>query len=158
MEIRNARLDDLDIIMEMIVRGRQHISEYGIPQWINGYPSVELISEDINTNKAYVLLRDNEIIAYYVVVDFDECYVSIDGKWLDDSDYVAIHRSVTKSFNEGLGTLLFAELKKKYDHIRIDTHEGNISMNKCLLKNGFKYCGIIKLKDGALRNAYEYSK
>jgi len=53
---------------------------------------------------------------------------------------------------------MFDEIKEKYDHIRVDTHDGNISMNKCLLKNKFKYCGVIHLKDGSPRNAYEYKK
>ena len=156
--IRNADLNDLDIIMDMIDNGRKHIHAYNIPQWINGYPSRQLISEDINNSRAYVYVEDNEILAYYVCINHDPCYDVIEGEWIDDSDYVAIHRACTKYFDRGLGSKLFDELKKIYSHIRIDTHEGNISMNKCLLKNEFKYCGVIHIDDGSPRNAYEYIK
>ena len=156
--IRKATLKDLDEIMPMINNGRKHIQEYGIPQWINGYPSTETISEDINNDRGYVLVEDDEIVGYFVLLKHDPCYDKIDGKWIDDSPYIAVHRTVTKYFNKGLGSLMFDEIKEKYNHIRVDTHEGNISMNKCLLKNKFKYCGVIYLADGAPRNAYEYKK
>ena len=155
--IRKAKLDDVDIIMPMIEEGRKHIQTYNIPQWINGYPSVQTIEDDINNERGYVLINNNEIVGYFVLIEYDPCYDNINGKWNDNSRYVAVHRTVTKYFNMGLGTLMFDEIKKHYSHIRVDTHEGNISMNKCLLKNDFKYCGIIYLEDGSPRNAYEYS-
>ena len=39
--------------------------------------------------------------------------------------------------------------------MRIDTHSCNESMIRAILKNGFKYCGIISPVEGGLRNAYE---
>ena len=158
MNTRLANNNDIDIIMNMIEDGRKHIQSYNIPQWINGYPSTDTILEDIDDNRGYVLLDGDEIVGYYVKIDYDPCYDKIDGNWINDEPYVAIHRTVTKYFNRGLGSKMFDEIKKEYDHIRVDTHEGNISMNKCLLKNDFKYCGIITLKTGSLRNAYEYTK
>ena len=156
MNTRKATVNDLSIIMEMISKGRDHIHEYNIKQWTKGYPGDDVILNDINSGNAYVLLDNDEIVGYYVKINHDECYDKIDGKWLDDSPYVAIHRSVTKYFNRGLGSKMFDEIKKDYKHIRVDTHEGNLSMIHCLLKNGFKYCGVIYLKNGDPRNAYEY--
>lgn len=156
MEIIHASFNELDVIMEMIDKGRKHIQTYHIDQWINGYPSIDVIKEDINTNRGYLLVNNNEILAYYALLEHDECYDYIEGEWLNNETYVAIHRVVTKDFNSGLGSKLFDELKKRYSHIRIDTHDGNISMNKCLIKNKFKYCGIIYLKDRSKRNAYEF--
>lgn len=156
--IKNASLNDLDTIMSMIEEGRKHIQSYNISQWINGYPSRETIKEDIDNNRGYLLIDNNEIIGYFVIIEYDPCYDKIDGKWLDDSPYIAVHRAVTKYFNRGLGSKMFNEIKNKYNHIRVDTHEGNISMNKCLLKNDFKFCGVIHLSDNSPRNAYEYIK
>lgn len=156
MKTKLATLNDLDIIMDMISLGRKHIQEYNIDQWVNGYPSRGLIEEDINNNIGYILLDNDEIVGYFVKLDYDECYDKIEGSWMSNEPYVAIHRTVTKTFNKGLGSKIFDEIKKEHKHIRVDTHEGNISMNKCLLKNGFKYCGIIHIKDGSPRNAYEY--
>ena len=42
--------------------------------------------------------------------------------------------------------------------IKIDTHKINIPMSKTILKAGYKYCGIIKLKRNKmdnLRDGYE---
>lgn len=156
--IRLASINDLDTIMSMIEEGRKHIASYNIPQWINGYPSINTIKEDIDLNRGYVLIDNDEIVSYFVVLEYDPCYDKIDGKWLDEGNYVAIHRTVTKYFDKGLGSKMFDEIKLKYDHIRVDTHEGNISMNKCLLKNNFVYCGVIYLADGSPRNAYEFIK
>lgn len=156
--IKKATLNDLDIIMSMIEEGRRHIQSYNIPQWINGYPSRETIKEDIDRNIGYLLIDNNEIVGYFVIIEHDPCYDNIDGKWINDSPYIAVHRTVTKFFDKGLGSRMFNEIKEKYNHIRVDTHEGNISMNKCLLKNNFKYCGVIHLLDNSPRNAYEYIK
>lgn len=42
-------------------------------------------------------------------------------------------------------------------HVRIDTHRDNKTMQHVILKNGFEYCGIIYLKNGEQRLAYEYT-
>ena len=156
MKIKLATLENLDIIMDMIDNGRKHIQEYNIEQWINGYPSKELIIEDINSSRGYILLDNEEIVGYFVKLNYDKCYDKIDGSWINNEPYVVIHRTVTKHFNKGLGSKMFDEIKKEHKHIRVDTHAGNISMNKCLLKNGFKYCGTIYIEEGSPRNAYEY--
>ena len=114
MKTRHATLNDIDLIMDMIDKGRKHIQEYNIPQWTNGYPSRGLIIEDINTNKGYVLLNEEEIVGYFVKLEYDECYDKIDGSWKSTEPYVAIHRTVTKYFNRGLGSKMFDEIKKEY--------------------------------------------
>ena len=155
--VRNAQNEDIDIIIEMIEKGRRHIAEYGIDQWQDGYPNRDTVLDDVAKERGFLLMDDGYIIAYFMKEGHDKCYDIIDGAWLDDSPYAVIHRSVTRDFNKGYGTILFDELKKRYPHIRIDTHEGNISMNRCLVKNGFQLCGIITLENGDKRNAYEYS-
>ena len=164
MIITKANKTDLKRIMEIVEKGRKQIGTYGIDQWQNGYPNIDSFSKDIDEDRLYVL-KDEDIEGVFAVIDHDYSYDEIDGEWLDDSEYVAIHRVCVNK--KGLGSYLFEELKKKYKHIRVDTHEGNIAMNKCLLKCGFSYCGIIELrdddgnikdkdKDGGYRNGYEY--
>lgn len=165
MIIVKARSEDLPSIMEIVEKGRKQIATYGIDQWQNGHPNLEMFKEDILKDRLYVL-KDEKVEGVFAVLNHDYSYDQIDGDWLDDSDYVAIHRVAVNQ--KGLGTYLFKELKKRYRHIRVDTHKGNIAMNKCLLKNGFKYCGVINLRDehkilsigegGGLRNAYEYTR
>ena len=51
---------------------------------------------------------------------------------------------------------MFSYLKENYNHLRVDTHALNKAMNNCLLKNDFKYVGIVYMEDKTLRNAYEW--
>jgi GNAT superfamily N-acetyltransferase len=76
--------------------------------------------------------------------------------------YTAVHRVAVALASRGTGVageiLRFAEQKaKEHGHasLRIDTHEGNVVMRRMLEKNGFVYCGVIFLQDGAERVAYE---
>ena len=61
---------------------------------------------------------------------------------------------------KGVANCIFNYLKHKYNHIRVDTHRNNLNMQRCLIKNNFKYCGIIYLNKNSEsdkeRLAYEY--
>lgn len=41
------------------------------------------------------------------------------------------------------------------DNIRVDTHKDNLVMQHILEKRGFRRCGIIYVKDGTERIAYQ---
>ena len=58
----------------------------------------------------------------------------------------------------GIVDFCFNECFKISGNIKIDTHENNIPMKKCLLRNGFEYCGIIYLANGESRIAYQKTK
>ena len=102
------------------------------------------------------------IIAFYLVVvnlegnADDATYHRIyEGEWLSDAPYSVIHRIAVKYHGRGIIDFCFEECFKRFPSIRIDTHEDNIPMQKCLSRCGFKYCGIIYLADGAKRLAYQ---
>ena len=158
MILTKANINDLDEVYGVIEIGRKHIATFNIDQWQDGDPSYETIKENILKNEVHILKDEDEIVGCFVKQEYDPQYEYIEGKWLDDSKYVVIHRMAVKYYNRGLGTYIFNELKKEYNHIRIDTHEGNKDMNCCLVKNGFTLCGTIYLKNGHSRNAYEYIK
>ena len=57
MIIRNAELAELDEIMKIFDIARQYMREKGnMNQWINGYPSRELITKDIEAGHLFVCL------------------------------------------------------------------------------------------------------
>ena len=73
-----------------------------------------------------------------------------------------MHRVAVHDRYKGKG--IFKELIKEAENlalnkgifsIKIDTHRDNISMQKAVLKNDFKKCGIIYLEDGSERIAFE---
>lgn len=173
--------EDIPAIMEIISAAQAYFSQKGIQQWQNGYPNPEVISNDIRKRNSYVLLEDmppeadkyqkmdgpkdegGKIIAT-VMISFDgePTYAHIDGQWITNGPYAVIHRLAVRPELKGkniagwiIGQVQQMCVARNYPSIRIDTHQENHSMQQAAVKNGFRYCGIITLADGALRLAYE---
>ena len=76
-----------------------------LTQWINGYPSRELIIEDINRGINYVGQdEDNDIVMVFAfIIGNDPTYNIIEnGEWLDDSPYGTIHRLASTGKYRGI--------------------------------------------------------
>lgn len=159
MEITLASKDDLEQMREVFNYGRRVQLEGGnLKQWDKGYPTDELILEDIKREAAYLCLnKTNEILAVFsVFTEADPTYTEINGQWLNNEDYATIHRIASAGRVSGVGQYCIQWVQRQYDNVRIDTHEKNEEMKHVLKKLGFKYCGIIYLKNGDSRNAYHY--
>ncbi len=164
LEIRKAELGDLDPIMELVRQAQEYLHGSGIVQWINGYPSRELIQKDIIDDNRYVVCKDGKVVASVGIFFGEEPDYAVieDGGWLNDSSYVCIHRICVDNSCKGMGlggamVRLCEELarKKNIRNIRCDTHKDNLSMRRMMEKNGFVYCGIIHLSNGDPRVAYQ---
>lgn len=164
MEFRKTVEADINDVMDIIKDAQSYFKAKGINQWQNNYPNYETIKNDIKNGYGYVLLKDNIIVGTVAVIfDGEETYDCIyDGKWLSNGEYTTIHRIAVGSNYKGQGlasTILKnieeISLRKGIRSIRVDTHEENKSMRKFLEKNGFRYCGIIYLKDKSKRIAFE---
>ena len=167
MTIRRSTYQDLDALMPIFDEARGTIAALGIDQWQNGYPSRDVISEDIDKARSYAVEIDGNIRGTFVLVDdgeitYDKIY---NGHWLtgdDSQDYVAIHRVAISVSNRGSGmSTAIIDYAEEYARsigrtsLRIDTHEGNVVMRRMLEKHGFKPCGTIYLQNGDSRVAYE---
>ena len=167
MEITRAKSRNINELIDLFSEARETISRLGIDQWQNGYPSKEIIEEDIELNRLYVVMSDNKLCGTFVMInDGEPTYDHIfNGNWLtgnDSTSYIAIHRVAiaVAARGQGISTKIInyaIEYAKSLsrDSLRIDTHEGNIVMRRMLEKHGFKYCGIIYLENGDARVAYE---
>lgn len=164
MEFRLAKVKDIDQIMSIIKKAQVYLKSENIPQWQNNYPKSETIKKDIENKYSYVLVMDNKIYATAAVsFDGEETYNNIyEGKWLTNDNYAVIHRmAVDMDYrgkgisNEFLKAIENHCINKVIFSIKIDTHRKNIAMKKFLKKNAYEYCGIIYLKDGNERFAYE---
>lgn len=164
MEFRSACKSDLDEIMDIIKVAQEHFKDHGIDQWQNNYPNHQVIEKDIENNSSYVLIEDDKVMGT-VMVSFDgeETYNTIyEGEWLSRGNYAVIHRMAV-DFNRrgsGLASEFIAEIEKlckdkRINSIKVDTHRANIPMQKLLLKNGYKQCGIIYLLDSSERLGFE---
>lgn len=162
--IRRSRIEDLDHIMDLIMKGSKSLKDMGIDQWQNGYPSREQVENDLHNGNSYVAELDGKVVgtmACVMGVDPNYNYIE-DGEWLYDDEYSTIHRITVDPGmkNKGIGQELFNYAKKlsqdnKVNYMRIDTHGGNIPMQKFIKKMGYDYRGIIYVEDGGKRSAYE---
>ena len=67
MEIRKARPEDLDTAMALYDQGRRFMRQSGNhSQWINGYPSWELVAEDIRQGNCYLAEEDGRRKTYAI--------------------------------------------------------------------------------------------
>ena len=175
LTIEKSKERDIDNIMPLFDAARTTMAKLGIDQWQDGYPFKEDIQGDIQAGESYVVKYGSDIIATFMLMERKEpTYANIyDGSWLTPTEnrYATIHRiTVSPEFRKSKAhtggksvSAFIMDYVKQYvknknltGGIKIDTHEGNIPMRKMLEKNDFKYCGIIYLKSGSKRVAYQY--
>lgn len=155
--IQKANLSQLPQIMEIYGQARSFMAQTGNPdQWGTAYPTEEMIRQDIENGKSYVKIENDDVRAvFYFAVEEDPTYGYIDGAWKNDRPYGVIHRIAVGENGKGAAAECFRFAYELCGNLRIDTHEKNIPMQRCLDKNGFQRCGIIYLEDGDPRIAYQ---
>ena len=155
--IVKASLSQFSRIMDVYAQARQFMAQNGNPdQWGTAYPSEDMIRQDISNGKCYVNLDSNHIRAvFYFAVEADPTYGYIEGTWLNDAPYGVIHRIAVGESGKGVAAECIRFAFDRCGNLRIDTHEKNTPMQRCLAKNGFTRCGSIYLEDGDPRIAYQ---
>lgn len=165
MKFRQATLEDLPALMEIVQDAIKILCQQGSPQWQNGYgPNEEKLRNDIEAKVMFVL-EDVSILAMGALIPgVDPVYTAIqDGQWEGHASYLSIHRiAVAKqSSGKGLAKSLLIHLvneghRQGVRDVRIDTHELNIGMQRAILATGFHYRGIVyfPIPDGK-RYAYQ---
>lgn len=157
--IRPAGLEDLPLVMEIYDYARAFMRANGnVTQWVNGYPSEELIRQEIQDGHSFVCTDgDGEIVGTFCfILGDDPTYQQIyDGAWLNDEPYGVIHRMGTNGKRKGIAEACLNWSFQHSGNIRVDTHRDNLVMQHILEKNGFKRCGIIYVRDGTERIAYQ---
>ncbi|MBQ9309501.1 MAG: N-acetyltransferase [Bacteroidales bacterium] len=157
--IRPAAAEDIPQIMPVLEAAKGIMRADGNHgQWIGGYPSAEVISDDIRRGNGYVVCDDGKIVAYFAFIASPEPTYAViyDGAWLDDSQpYYVIHRIGSLPGSHGIFADVITFCLGRCRNLRIDTHRDNSIMQHCILKAGFRYCGIILLESGDERLAYQ---
>ena len=159
--IRQAIESDLLEIKSIVAKARKLMKASGnVNQWVDGYPSSEVLLSDIRNGKAYLLLRENKAIAYFAMTDGPELTYNFiaEGNWLNDDIYGVLHRIASNGEAKGVFKEILLYASEHYSNIRIDTHHDNKIMQRLLEQNEFVYCGIIFLADGSPRLAYQRIK
>ena len=157
LSIRLAEEKDLDEIMKIFAGARKYMEENGNPgQWVNGYPSVELIRHDLNGKCLYVCQSEEGIEGVFVfIIGVDPDYKSITGGcWKNDEPYGFMHRVASAGRRKGIASFCIDWCFKQCGNLRGDTHKDNKTMQHVFIKNGFEYCGTVYIRGNAPRMAY----
>ena len=158
MVIRKAQPSDWDDIMEIYARARQFMRETGNPtQWGDFWPPEDLIREDIRLGRNYVCESEGRVQAVFAMIPGDDpSYHEIEGAWLDNGPYCAVHRVASRGEVHGLTGQILEWCLERCGSVRIDTHNDNRPMQRALEKAGFTRCGqIICADDGVARVAFQ---
>ena len=137
MEIRPTEIKDLPLVMEIYDYARAFMRATGnTTQWIDGYPSEALIRREIEESHSFACIDEQgEILGTFCfILGEDPTYQQIyEGAWLNDEPYGVIHRLATNGKQKGV-------------------------MQHILTKYGFQRCGIIYVKNGTERIAYQMKR
>ncbi len=160
--IRQATPADLPSVMQVMEAAKGIMRQSGnLHQWVDGYPSEEVIMADIQNGHGFVAEENGRIVAYFAFIPSPEpTYNKIyGGKWLDNQQpYHVVHRIASYPDVHGIFKEIMDFCFSHTKNIRIDTHRDNTIMQHNILKHGFTYCGIIYLASGDERLAYQKTK
>lgn len=158
ISIRPATLADVDAIMAVYDAAKRFMRSRGnLTQWVDGYPSRQIVADDIILGACHVGVdtHDHIFMAFAFFHGEDPTYAVIEGgEWLNDRPYGTIHRLGSDGSRRGALRACVEFCLTHTDNLRADTHADNIPMQRGLDCLGFHRCGIIICRDGTPRIAY----
>ena len=165
MRLREARKEEAETCYRCIEDARVYHKSLGFVQWHPGYPTLQVVLDDIDAGTGYAFEADGVVIGYCcIVVGEEPAYREIEGAWKTDRPYAVVHRMAFGETVRGNGLsreafdLLRAFCEERgVSAIRVDTQEENKVMQHILEREGFAYCGLIRF-DGGPKLAYEWDR
>ena len=149
--LRLVKLEEIEIVIEIINLAKRHLKEQGIDQWQTGYPDYDCIYQDIIAGKGFFIVDEDKIMGY-LCIDYEgePAYTRLNGKWQSDEKYVVVHRMAftENARGRGISSTVFSlveemSTQKGVHSFRVDTDAANQKMQYILKKNGFSYRGTI---------------
>ena len=141
MFVRKAVAEDLSNIMRIYHIAQEFMIETGNPdQWGHEYPGRNLIKEDIDNEVCHLICDMDGAHGVFALFSGDEpTYQYIEnGEWLNDNQYVTIHRMASDGKLGGIFNCAVSYCRGLSEDIRIDTHENNLVMQGLIEKTDFK--------------------
>ncbi len=160
---RAARRTDLPQLLAIVAESQSLLRERGVDQWQDGYPSSEVLEDDIRLERGYILASEGIVVAYGAIIGGEEpAYTALEnGAWLSTEEYLTLHRlAVSAAFRgQNIGEQFIAEvereaLRRGLKSLRADTHRDNGVMLRLLSRMGFTPCGDVYFR-GSHRFAFE---
>ena len=101
MTFKKASIDDIATIEALYEGARAFMRSTGNPtQWAGGYPDRDTILSDIEKGQLYLAIGDGIEGVFAYIPGEDPTYSYIEGEWLNDRSYSAVHR-VASAGKEG---------------------------------------------------------
>lgn len=160
--IRKATELDIDRLFVIYEDAKKFMASIGNPnQWKSHGPSKRDLLEEVKFSRLYIIQDvEGEIEGAFSMMDKnDSVYENVCGpgwKLTHPENIVVIHKLVSSRKRKGIAKEVFEYARMKANGIRIDTHHDNAPMQHLLRKERFSWVGTITLKDGSLRDAFEY--
>lgn len=156
---RHAVQADARAAWSVLESAKGRMKAQGRTQWQGSYPSPDSVREDIDNGYGYVLElpvandgTESLCIAAYgaIVFDGEPAYGSIEGRWISEGPYVAVHRLAVADdhLGQGLAELFLQKaaglaFSRGIRSFRVDTNYDNVQMLHILDKMGFVKCGTV---------------
>ena len=157
LAVRPAEEEDLSCIHAIYARAREFMRNSGNPdQWEGGYPSPEIVREDLRGGNLFVVELMGVI--HGVFAQFpkgDSLYDEVTQTPFEARPYTAVHRVAASG---RAGGILASAIEYVHSHARrvmIDTHKDNLPMQGALAKLGFRSLGTVMLRGIGERILYE---
>lgn len=155
IEYKQAALENLYEIMELIKSAIICMNEAEIYQWDAIYPDEATIKQDIDNNDLYIGIVDEKIAVIYVINNScDEEYNNGDWQY-PDTKYRIIHRlCVHPDFqNKGVGKITMEYIESKLskagiESIQLDAFNKNSYALKLYKNLGYKIVGYADWRMG----------
>ncbi len=153
-KIVKGQLSDLKQLFAIYINGKKELEKNGIYQWVDSYPTKEIIENDITKGVLFVLKNGTEIIGAINISEEQEAeYQTIDWKF-DDSKVLVIHRLVInpKHQRNGYAQKLmdfaenFAEVNN-YSSIRLDAYSRNKRVMNFYKRRNYFICGEVNFPE-----------
>lgn len=147
--------------MEIYHYAQDFMIRTGNPQqWGRTYPDPALIEADIRAGLCKVIFDETGVHGVFALLTGEEpTYAQIEnGAWLNDEPYVTIHRIAGDGQAHGLFQCAAEYCKRISANVRIDTHADNRIMQRLIERSGFQKCGVIYVRDGSPRIAYQWKR
>ncbi|ODA42738.1 GNAT family N-acetyltransferase [Desulfosporosinus sp. BG] len=155
MQIRKAKHEDLNIIIEMFRNAIKVMNDNNINQWDDIYPTNINLEQDVLNGQMYVGIKDGGIVSALVINnDCEEEYKN--GNWRYDNDkFAVVHRLCVNPIHQnkkiGKDTMIKIEELLKTEgiqSIRLDAFSLNPYASKMYQTLGYQKAGEAKWRKG----------
>ena len=124
MKIRKTNMDDLNAVMKIYEIEIKFMAENNNPnQWSKKKWAESLIIDDINSEKSYVCVNDDDKVVGELYYDYGylielACNKIVEGKWIGDEEYGVVHRIALDMSEKGIVAFCINYAFDKCKHIR----------------------------------------